>query len=189
MINFIFVLIIYLSFAILIFALKINKNATRKKKVQTIVIPVASFFLQLIIEWIIYMILFVFGDSKSTYISGSMIINAIELLIPFLTVFVMGCINGCTKKIGIISLIALIFVVLSFIMKYIYADELFKMSEDINNLMLEDSASMSYMDALTSENEVEGFYKIIMILNAIPAVMLEIYLIVTSKSGNNNLRK
>lgn len=189
MINFIFVLLIYLSFAILIFALKINKNSTGKKKVLTIVIPTAAFFLQLIIEWIIYMILFVFGDSKSTYISWSMIINAIELFIPFLTVFVMGSINGCTKKIGIISLIVLIFAVLSFIMKYIYSDALFKTLEDLNGLLLEDPESLSYMDSLTNENELEGFQRIILVLNALPALLLEIYLTVTAKSRNNNLRK
>ena len=185
MINFLLAVLVYLSFVILIFVLKINKKADKKTKIRTVVIPVCAFFLQLLIEWIFYMVLFVFGDDKSIYISGSMIINAIEILIPFLTVAIVGWLNGCSKKIGIIALISILFVILSFVMKYIYSDYVFKMSDEITNLLYENPDSISYLDSLTKAEDLDWFYKVVLVLNVGPALLLEIYMIVKAKGKKN----
>ena len=179
MINYLLVLLVYISFIVLIFTLKINKKATKKTKTLTIVIPVVSLAVQVIIEFVFYMFLYIFGDNNNIYLTGAMIINAFEILFPFLTVYVIALINGGTKKIGIISAIAVLFVLLSFIMKYIYIDANMKLAEQIKSL---DEIAM--MDAILEADKLDNFYKIIIALNIVPALLLEVFYLVRFAEKN-----
>ncbi len=182
MINYLLVLLVYISFIALIFALKINKKATKKTKTLTIVIPIVSLAVQVIIEFVFYMFLYIFGDNNNIYLTGTMIINAIEILFPFLTVYIVGLKNGGEKKIGIISAIAVLFVILSFIMKYIYIDANIKLAEKIKSI-----DELTMLDAIAETDRLDDFYKIIIALNIVPAVLLEVFLLV--KFAEKNKRR
>ena len=75
--------------------------------------------------------------------------------------------------------------ILSFVMKYIYSDYVFKMSDEITNLLYENPDSISYLDSLTKAEDLDWFYKVVLVLNIAPALLLEIYMIVKAKEKKN----
>ncbi|MBR5897640.1 MAG: hypothetical protein IKZ39_08520, partial [Lachnospiraceae bacterium] len=95
MLNYLFALIIYVSFIVLIFALKINPKPNKKTIVLTIIIPIISLIVQIVTELILYIAIYIIPDIKSFYFTVGIIINIIELVLPFIPVLLIGKKNGC----------------------------------------------------------------------------------------------
>ena len=191
MLNYLFALIIYLSFIVLIFALKINPKPNKKSVVLTILLPVISLILQLVSEWILYAAIYIIPDVKSFYFTVGIIINVIDLALPFITVLLIGKINGLKVSLKMVLAIASVFVLLSFILKLIIISGDWQLYED--EYLTDAILNGSELDLLTTGNDLMILQKFLVVINAIPTVILEIFTIVKSlevkKSKKSNLRK
>ena len=191
MLNYLFALIIYLSFVVLIFALKINPKPNKKSVVLTILLPVISLILQLVSEWILYAAIYIIPDVKSFYFTVGIIINVIDLALPFITVLLIGKINGLKVSLKMVLAIASVFVLLSFILKLIIISGDWQLYED--EYLTDAILNGSELDLLTTGNDLMILQKFLVVINAIPTVILEIFTIVKSlevkKSKKSNLRK
>ena len=99
MLNYIFDIILYTVFFVLIIVFKMNPSFNKKTVSLSIAIPFFSVILQIVSEWIIYILVYLFGDIKSFYFTTGFIINFLELFIPFITILAMARINGIKTKI------------------------------------------------------------------------------------------
>jgi len=191
MLNYLFALIIYLSFIVLIFALKINPKPNKKSVVLTILLPVISLILQLVLEWVLYAAIYIIPDVKSFYFTVGIIINVIDLALPFITVLLIGKINGLKVSLKMVLAIASVFVLLSFILKLIIISGDWQLYED--EYLTDAILNGSELDLLTTGNDLMILQKFLVVINAIPTVILEIFTIVKSlevkKSRKSNLRK
>lgn len=191
MLNYLFALIIYLSFVVLIFALKINPKPNKKSIALSILLPVISLILQLVSEWILYAAIYIIPDVKSFYFTVGIIINVINLALPFITVLLIGKINGLKVSLKMVLAIASVFVLLSFILKLIIISGDWQLYED--EYLTDAILNGSELDLLTTGNDLMILQKFLVVINAIPTVILEIFTIVKSlevkKSRKSNLRK
>jgi hypothetical protein len=191
MLNYLFALIIYISFIVLIFALKINSKPGIKTTVLTIVIPVISLIVQLVTEWILYIAIYIIPDVKSFYFTVGIIINIIELVLPFITVLLIGKINGCKVGLKMVLAIASVFVVLSFILKLIIINGDWQLYAD--EYLTDAILNSSEYDLLTAGNDLKILQTFLVVINAVPTAILEIFTIIKSlevkNSKKSNLRK
>ncbi|SDJ68419.1 hypothetical protein SAMN04487760_11153 [Lachnospiraceae bacterium G41] len=188
MLNYLFALIIYVSFIILIFALKINPKPNKKTIVLTIVIPLISLILQIVSEWILYICIYIFADIKSFYFTIGIIINIIELALPFITVLFIGKINGCKVTLQLVLAFAAIFVVLSFILKLIILSGDWQVYED--EYLTDSILNGSELDLLTTGKDLKILQNFLIVINIIPTVILEFLTIIKSlEKKNANLPK
>ena len=188
MLNYLFALIIYVSFIILIFALKINPKPNKKTIVLTIVIPLISLILQIVSEWILYICIYIFADIKSFYFTIGIIINIIELALPFITVLIIGKINGCKVTLQLVLAFAAIFVVLSFILKLIILSGDWQVYED--EYLTDSILNGSELDLLTTGKDLKILQNFLIVINIIPTVILEVLTIIKSlEKKNANLPK
>ena len=188
MLNYLFALIIYVSLVILIFALKINPKPNKKTIVLTIVIPLISLILQIVSEWILYICIYLFADIKSFYFTIGIIINIIELALPFITVLIIGKINGCKVTLQLVLAFAAIFVVLSFILKLIILSGDWQVYED--EYLTDSILNGSELDLLTTGKDLKILQNFLIVINIIPTVILEFLTIIKSlEKKNANLPK
>ena len=191
MLNYLFAIIIYISFIVLIFAFKINRKPNKKTVILTVVIPVISLILQLILEWILYVAIYLFPDIKSFYFTVGIIINIIELLLPFITVLIIGKINGCKVNLKMVLAIASVFVVLSFILKLLILNGDWQVYE--SEYLADAIENGSELDLLTAGNDLKILQNFLVVINAVPTAILEIFTVIKSlevkKNQKSNLRK
>ena len=188
MLNYLFALIIYVSLVILIFALKINPKPNKKTIVLTILIPLISLILQVVSEWILYICIYLFADIKSFYFTIGIIINIIELALPFITVLIIGKINGCKVTLQLVLAFAAIFVVLSFILKLIILSGDWQVYED--EYLTDAILNGSELDLLTTGKDLQILQNFLIVINIIPTVILEFFTIIKSlEKKNANLPK
>ena len=191
MLNYLFAIIIYISFIVLIFALKIYPKPNKKTVVLTIAIPVISLILQFVLEWIIYVSLYFFADIKSFYFTAGIILNVVALAFPFITVLAIGRINGCRVNLKMVLAICAVFVVLSFILKFIILSGDWQFYED--DYLADALENGSGLDLLTMGDDLNILRSFLTVINAIPAVILEIFTIIKSleakKRRKSNLPK
>lgn len=188
MLNYLFALIIYVSLVILIFALKINPKPNKKTIVLTIVIPLISLILQVVSEWILYICIYLFADIKSFYFTIGIIINIIELVLPFITVLIIGKLNGCKVTLQLVLAFAAIFVVLSFILKLIILSGDWQVYED--EYLTDAILNGSELDLLTTGKDLQILQNFLIVINIIPTVILEFLTIIKSlEKKNANLPK
>ncbi len=187
MLNYLLALIIYISFIILIFSLKINRKPGKKSIILTVAIPIISLILQIVFEWILYICIYLFSDVKSFYFTVGIIINIIELLLPFVTVLAIGKINGCKVNLKMVLAFAAVFVLLSFILKLIILNGYWLMYEDeyLTNAFL----NSSELDLLTTGKDLQILQNFLIVINAVPTVLLEIFSIIKSLEKKANLPK
>ena len=188
MLNYLFALIIYVSFIILIFALKINPKPNKKTIVLTILIPLISLILQVVSEWILYICIYLFADIKSFYFTIGIIINIIELVLPFITVLIISKVNGCKVTLQLVLAFAAIFVVLSFILKLIILSGDWQVYED--EYLTDAILNGSELDLLTTGKDLQILQNFLIVINIIPTVILEFLTIIKSlEKKNANLPK
>ena len=188
MLNYLFALIIYISFIVLLFALKLNPKPNKKTIVLTIVIPVISLILQIVSEWILYIAIYLFSDIKSIYFTVGIIINIIELALPFITVFIIGRINGLKVTLKPVLAFAVIFVVLSFILKMIILNGDWIVYE--GEYLTDAIENGSELDLLTAGKDLQILQNFLIVINVIPTVLLEIFTVIKSlEKKNANLPK
>ena len=188
MLNYLFALIIYISFIVLIFALKLNPKPNKKTIVLTIVIPVISLILQIVSEWILYIAIYLFSDIKSIYFTVGIIINIIELALPFITVFIIGRINGLKVTLKPVLAFAVIFVVLSFILKMIILNGDWIVYE--GEYLTDAFENGSELDLLTAGKDLQILQNFLIVINVIPTVLLEVFTVIKSlEKKNANLPK
>ena len=188
MLNYLFALIIYVSFIILIFALKINPKPNKKTIVLTIVIPLISLILQIVSEWILYICIYLFADIKSFYFTIGIIINIIELTLPFITVLIIGKINGLKVNLKLVLAFATIFVVLSFILKLIILNGDWLVYED--EYLTDAIENSSELDLLTAGKDLQILQNFLIVINAVPTVLLEVFTLINClEKKNANLPK
>ena len=188
MLNYLFALIIYVSLVILIFALKINPKPNKKTIVLTILIPLISLILQVVSEWILYICIYLFADIKSFYFTIGIIINIIELVLPFITVFIIGKLNGCKVTLQLVLAFAAIFVVLSFILKLIILSGDWQVYED--DYLTDAILNGSELDLLTTGKDLQILQNFLIVINIIPTVILEFLTTIKSlEKKNANLPK
>ncbi|MBP5530078.1 MAG: hypothetical protein J6X80_08515 [Lachnospiraceae bacterium] len=183
MLNYLFALIIYISFIILIFSLKITKKPGKKTIILTIVLPIISLILQIVSEWILYICIYLFSDVKSFYFTVGIIINIIELLLPFATVFAIGKINGCKVNLKMVLAFASIFAVLSFILKLIIMSGDWQIYSDEHFTDLIENGSE--LDLLATGNDLKILQNFLIVINAVPSVILEIFTVIKSLEEKN----
>ena len=183
MLNFLFALIIYISFIVLIFALKINPKPNKKTIILTIVIPVVSLIVQLVTEWILYIAIYIIPDIKSFYFTVGIIINIIELVLPFITVLLIGKKNGCKVNLKMVLAIAAVFVVLSFILKLIILSSDWQLYAD--EYLTDAILNGSEYDLLTAGDDLKILQTFLASINAIPTAILEIFTIINSLEVKN----
>ena len=190
MLNFLFALIIYVSFIVLIFALKINPKPNKKTVALTIIIPIISLIVQLVTEWILYIAIYIIPDIKSFYFTVGIIINIIELALPFITVLLIGKKNGCKVNLKMVLAIASVFVVLSFILKLIILSGDWQLYAD--EYLTDAILNGSEYDLLTAGDDLKILQTFLAVINAVPTAILEILTIIKSiefKNQKSNLRK
>lgn len=187
MLNYLLALIIYISFIVLIFALKFNPKPGKKGIAFTIIIPVVSLILQLVSEWILYIAIYLFSDIKSFYFTIGIIINIIELTLPFITVLIIGKINGLKVNLKLVLAFATIFVVLSFILKLIILNGDWLVYED--EYLTDAIENSSELDLLTAGKDLQILQNFLIVINAIPTVLLEVFTLINSLEKKTNLPK
>ena len=188
MLNYLFALIIYISFIVLIFALKLNPKPGKKGIAFTIIIPVVSLILQLVSEWILYIAIYLFSDIKSFYFTIGIIINIIELTLPFITVLIIGKINGLKVNLKLVLAFATIFVVLSFILKLIILNGDWLVYED--EYLTDAIENSSELDLLTAGKDLQILQNFLIVINAVPTVLLEVFTLINClEKKNANLPK
>lgn len=190
MLNFLFALIIYVSFIVLIFALKINPKPNKKTIALTIIIPIISLIVQLVTEWILYIAIYIIPDIKSFYFTVGIIINIIELALPFITVLLIVKKNGCKVNLKMVLAIAAVFVVLSFILKLIILSGDWQLYAD--EYLTDAILNGSEYDPLTAGDDLKILQTFLAVINAVPTAILEILTIIKSiesKNQKSNLRK
>ena len=183
MLNYLFALIIYISFIILIFSLKINRKPGKKPIILTVAIPIISLILQIVFEWILYICIYLFSDVKSFYFTVGIIINIIELLLPFVTVLAIGKINGCKVNLKMVLAFAAVFVLLSFILKLIILNGDWLMYED--EYLTDAILNGSELDLLTTGKDLQILQNFLIVINAVPTVLLEIFTVINSLEEKN----
>lgn len=183
MLNYLFALIIYISFIILIFSLKINRKPGKKPIILTVAIPIISLILQIVFEWILYICIYLFSDVKSFYFTVGIIINIIEICLPFITVLLIGKINGCKVNLKMVLAFAAVFVLLSFILKLIILNGYWLMYEDeyLTNAFL----NSSELDLLTTGKDLQILQNFLIVINAVPTALLEIFTVIKSLEEKN----
>jgi len=187
MFNYLFALIIYISFIILIFSLKINRKPGKKPIILTVAIPIISLILQIVFEWILYICIYLFSDVKSFYFTVGIIINIIEICLPFITVLLIGKINGCKVNLKMVLAFAAVFVLLSFILKLIILNGDWLMYED--EYLTDAILTGSELDLLTTGKDLRILQNFLIVINAVPTVLLEIFSIIKSLEKKTNLPK
>lgn len=183
MLNYLLALIIYISFIILIFSLKINRKPGKKSIILTVAIPIISLILQIVFEWILYICIYLFSDVKSFYFTVGIIINIIELLLPFVTVLAIGKINGCKVNLKMVLAFATVFVLLSFILKLIILNGDWLMYED--EYLTDAILTGSELDLLTTGKDLRILQNFLIVINAVPTVLLEIFTVIKSLEEKN----
>ncbi len=187
MLNYLLALIIYISFIVLIFALKLNPKPGKKGIAFTIIIPVVSLILQLVSEWILYIAIYLFSDIKSFYFTIGIIINIIELTLPFITVLIIGKINGLKVNLKLVLAFATIFVVLSFILKLIILNGDWLVYED--EYLTDAIENSSELDLLTAGKDLQILQNFLIVINAVPTMLLEVFTLINSLEKKTNLPK
>ncbi len=183
MLNYLFALIIYISFIILIFSLKINRKPGKKPIILTVAIPIISLILQIVFEWILYICIYLFSDVKSFYFTVGIIINIIEICLPFITVLLIGKINGCKVNLKMVLAFAAVFAVLSFILKLIILNGDWLMYED--EYLTDAILTGSELDLLTTGKDLQILQNFLIVINAVPTVLLEIFTVIKSLEEKN----
>ncbi len=183
MFNYLFALIIYISFIILIFSLKINKKPGKKAVAFTIIIPIISLILQIVSEWLLYIVIFIFTDIKSVHFTIGLIINIIEICLPFITVLLIGKINGCKVNLKMVLAFAAVFVLLSFILKLIILNGDWLMYED--EYLTDAFLNGSELDLLTTGKDLQILQNFLIVINAVPTALLEIFTVIKSLEEKN----
>ena len=183
MLNYLFALIIYISFIILIFSLKINRKPGKKPIILTVAIPIISLILQIVFEWILYICIYLFSDVKSFYFTVGIIINIIEICLPFITVLLIGKINGCKVNLKMVLAFAAVFAVLSFILKLIILNGDWLMYED--EYLTDAILNGSELDLLTTGKDLQILQNFLIVINAVPTVLLEIFTVINSLEEKN----
>ena len=183
MLNYLFALIIYISFIILIFSLKINRKPGKKTIILTVAIPIISLILQIVFEWILYICIYLFSDVKSFYFTVGIIINIIEICLPFITVLLIGKINGCKVNLKMVLAFAAVFAVLSFILKLIILNGDWLMYED--EYLTDAILTGSELDLLTTGKDLQTLQNFLIVINAVPTVLLEIFTVIKSLEEKN----
>lgn len=183
MFNYLFALIIYISFIILIFSLKINRKPGKKTIILSVMIPVISLILQIVSEWLLYIVIFVFTDIKSVHFTIGLIINIIEICLPFITVLLIGKINGCKVNLKMVLAFAAVFVLLSFILKLIILNGDWLMYED--EYLTDAILTGSELDLLTTGKDLRILQNFLIVINAVPTVLLEIFTVIKSIEEKN----
>lgn len=183
MFNYLFALIIYISFIILIFSLKINRKPGKKTIILSVMIPVISLILQIVSEWLLYIVIFVFTDIKSVHFTIGLIINIIEICLPFITVLLIGKINGCKVNLKMVLAFAAVFVLLSFILKLIILNGDWLMYED--EYLTDAILTGSELDLLTTGKDLQILQNFLIVINAVPTVLLEIFTVIKSLEEKN----
>ena len=183
MLNYLFALIIYISFIILIFSLKINRKPGKKPIILTVILPVISLILQIVSEWLRYIVIFIFTDIKSVHFTIGIIINIIEICLPFITVLLIGKINGCKVNLKMVLVFAAVFAVLSFILKLIILNGDWLMYED--EYLTDAILNGSELDPLTTGKDLRILQNFLMVINAVPTVLLEIFTVIKSLEEKN----
>lgn len=183
MLNYLFALIIYISFIILIFSLKINRKPGKKPIILTVAIPIISLILQIVFEWILYICIYLFSDVKSFYFTVGIIINIIEICLPFITVLLIGKINGCKVNLKMVLAFAAVFVLLSFILKLIILNGDWLMYED--EYLTDAFLNGSELDLLTTGKDLQILQNFLIVINAVPTVLLEIFTVIKSLEEKN----
>ncbi len=183
MLNYLFALIIYISFIILIFSLKINRKPGKKPIILTVAIPIISLILQIVFEWILYICIYLFSDVKSFYFTVGIIINIIEICLPFITVLLIGKINGCKVNLKMVLAFAAVFAVLSFILKLIILNGDWLMYED--EYLTDAILNGSELDLLTTGKDLQILQNFLIVINAVPTVLLEIFTVIKSLEEKN----
>ena len=183
MLNYLFALIIYISFIILIFSLKINRKPGKKTIILSAMLPVISLILQIVSEWLLYIVIFIFTDIKSVHFTIGIIINIIELLLPFVTVLAIGKINGCKVNLKMVLAFAAVFAVLSFILKLIILNGDWLMYED--EYLTDAILNGSELDLLTTGKDLQILQNFLIVINAVPTVLLEIFTVIKSLEEKN----
>lgn len=183
MLNYLFVLIIYISFIILIFSLKINRKPGKKPIILTVAIPIISLILQIVFEWILYICIYLFSDVKSFYFTVGIIINIIEICLPFITVLLIGKINGCKVNLKMVLAFAAVFVLLSFILKLIILNGDWLMYED--EYLTDAFLNGSELDLLTTGKDLQILQNFLIVINAVPTALLEIFTVIKSLEEKN----
>ena len=183
MLNYLFALIIYISFIILIFSLKINRKPGKKTIILSAMLPVISLILQIVSEWLLYIVIFIFTDIKSVHFTIGIIINIIELLLPFVTVLAIGKINGCKVNLKMVLAFAAVFAVLSFILKLIILNGDWLMYED--EYLTDAILTGSELDLLTTGKDLQILQNFLIVINAVPTILLEIFTVIKSLEEKN----
>jgi len=183
MFNYLFALIIYISFIILIFSLKINRKPGKKTIILSVMIPVISLILQIVSEWLLYIVIFIFTDIKSVHFTIGLIINIIEICLPFITVLLIGKINGCKVNLKMVLAFAAVFVLLSFILKLIILNGDWLMYED--EYLTDAILTGSELDLLTTGKDLRILQNFLIVINAVPTVLLEIFTVIKSIEEKN----
>lgn len=183
MFNYLFALIIYISFIILIFSLKINRKPGKKTIILSVMIPVISLILQIVSEWLLYIVIFIFTDIKSVHFTIGLIINIIEICLPFITVLLIGKINGCKVNLKMVLAFAAVFVLLSFILKLIILNGDWLMYED--EYLTDAILTGSELDLLTTGKDLRILQNFLIVINAVPTALLEIFTVIKSLEEKN----
>lgn len=183
MLNYLLALIIYISFIILIFSLKINRKPGKKTIILSVMIPVISLILQIVSEWLLYIVIFIFTDIKSVHFTIGLIINIIEICLPFITVLLIGKINGCKVNLKMVLAFAAVFVLLSFILKLIILNGDWLMYED--EYLTDAILTGSELDLLTTGKDLRILQNFLIVINAVPTVLLEIFTVIKSIEEKN----
>lgn len=179
MLNYIFDIILYTVFFVLIIVFKMNPSFNKKTVSLSIAIPFFSVILQIVSEWIIYILVYLFGDIKSFYFTTGFIINFLELFIPFITILAMARINGIKTKIGMAFGISTLFIVLSFCLKFVIlnGDWNIYSADTVADIM----ENATIPEALDEGKETAVMGKALMIINIIPAAVLAGFFTVMSQ--------
>ncbi|MBO6089545.1 MAG: hypothetical protein J6P37_04450 [Lachnospiraceae bacterium] len=183
MLNYLFALIIYISFIILIFSLKINRKPGKKTIILSVMLPVISLILQIVSEWLLYIVIYIFTDIKSVHFTIGLIINIIEICLPFITVLLIGKINGCKVNLKMVLAFAAVFVLLSFILKLIILNGDWLMYED--EYLTDAILNGSELDLLTTGKDLRILQNFLILINAVPTVLLEIFTVIKSLEEKN----
>ena len=172
MLKYLLTLILYTVFIILIVVIKKHGKPEVKKLIISIVTSIAALVAQFIVEMIIQIIVTVFVSDKSVYISSSLIINALDILIPFIVIYLIGALNGCKVRLGIVLAISLLFVILSFALKYIATVDYWEiLVENARPEYLEEAGLTSLIETDEALKEAKSLTSAAMFVNFLPATL------------------
>ncbi|MBQ2184415.1 MAG: hypothetical protein II399_07225, partial [Lachnospiraceae bacterium] len=124
-----------------------------------------------------------FSDVKSFYFTVGIIINIIEICLPFITVLLIGKINGCKVNLKMVLAFAAVFVLLSFILKLIILNGDWLMYED--EYLTDAILNGSELDLLTTGKDLQILQNFLIVINAVPTVLLEIFTVIKSLEEKN----